>query len=386
MMLNVFFDTYAAQYRHYKSGDWCYEDGCIYRGLLLLEAADSQGPWFDHLQRLVDAQLGEDGSLAGFDVEEFNIDNILSGRALIALYERTGKEKYRLGADRLIEQLARHPRIDRGNYWHKLRYPHQVWLDGLYMGLPFQIEYGKAFGEPGLVDDAVAQLNSALELLADPTTGLYSHGYDDARAQRWADTTTGRSQALWSRALGWLAMALVDVHEAIGQERAAQAGVDEVISVFAKRVAAHQRGDGRWNQVTDQPELAGNYAESSATAMFAYFFLVGERLRIAGVDGEVGLKALAGLREHAMIAGPDGKPVLSAICHVAGLGGFDGRYRDGTAVYYVGERLQPNDAKGVGPFMMAVAEVRRQGLLTDAWAGERASAKAAAPSAGGALL
>ncbi|WMT85919.1 glycoside hydrolase family 88 protein [Pelagibacterium sp. 26DY04] len=383
MKLDTFFDTFAEQYQHYKRGDWCYEDGCVYRGLLLLDGVDPRGPWFGHLKRLVDSQVGYDGSLAGYDIEEFNIDNILSGRALIALYARTGEEKYRLAADRLAEQLGRHPRIGRGNYWHKLRYPHQVWLDGLYMGLPFQIEYGKAFGKPELVDDAIVQLKSALELLADPATGLYSHGYDEAREQRWADKRTGRSQALWSRALGWLAMALVDVHEAIGPKLAAQAGLDEAIEVFAKRVARHQREDGRWNQVTDQPELEGNYPESSATAMFAYFFLVGERLGISGVDGEIGLKALAGLREHALAVGPDGEPVLGAICHVAGLGGFDGRYRDGTAAYYVSERLQPNDAKGVGPFMMAVAEARRRERLGEASATENAgfpaSARAGAP-------
>lgn len=378
MKLDTFFDDYAARHQHYKRGDWCYEDGCIYRGLLLLDRVDPQGPWFDHLKRLVDAQVDEDGSLSGYEIEEFNIDNILSGRVLIPLYERTGQEKYALAADRLAEQLSRHPRIGQGNYWHKLRYPHQVWLDGLYMGLPFQIEYGKAFGKPELVDDAVAQMNSALELLADPATGLYSHGYDDAREQGWADKTTGRSQALWSRALGWLAMALVDVYEAVGSERAAQAGLDEAIATFAKRIAAHQRADGRWNQVTDQPELEGNYAESSATAMLAYFFLVGARLGIKGVDGEIGLRALAGLREHALVVGDDGEPVLDAICHVAGLGGFGGRYRDGTATYYVSERLQPNDAKGVGPFMMAVAEARRVGAFQTA--APAASTEVAAPA------
>ncbi len=111
--------------------------------------------------------------------------------------------------------------------------------------------------------------------------------------------------------------------------------------------------------MTDQPKLDGNYAESSATAMLAYFFLAGDRLGIAGVNAEAGVRALAGLREHAIVTDSDGGMVLDAVCHVAGLGGFDGRYRDGTADYYVSERLAPNDVKGVGPLMMAVAEARR---------------------------
>ncbi len=357
-MLEAFFDSYATHYSAYKQGDWCYEDGCIYRGLILLDAVDADGPWFAHLRRLVDAQVGANGTLTGYDVEEFNIDNILSGRALIALYRRTGDQKYRLAADRLATQLERHPRIETGNFWHKLRYPHQVWADGLYMGLPFAIEYGQLAQRPALVTDAVAQLTSALDVLADPPTGLYAHGYDASREQRWSDPETGRSPALWSRALGWLSMALVDVVELIGKQASTAAGLDETISDFAARIAAHQRADGRWNQVTDQPRLEGNYAESSATAMFAYFYLAGARLGLAGVDAAVGERALNGLIANA-ITTSKGETVLEDICHVAGLGGFGGRYRDGTAAYYVSETLAPNDAKGVGPLMMAVAEQRR---------------------------
>lgn len=352
MMLESYFDAYASSYASYKQGDWCYEDGCIYRGLILLDAADPRGPWFEHLKRLVDAQVSEEGALAGYDPDEFNIDNIHSGRALIALFDRTGAQKYRIAADRLVDQLARHPRLTSGNYWHKLRYPHQLWLDGLYMGLPFQIEYGEHFGRPDLIEDGLSQLQSALSLLADPGTGLYSHGYDEALEQDWADPQTRRSRALWSRALGWLAMALVDVRALVGSID----WLDAAIATLAGRLALHQRSDGRWNQVTDQPALAGNYAEASASAMFAYFYLAGSRLGIAGVDRDVGRRALEGLETFSLRKDAGGTLVLADICHVAGLGGFGGRYRDGTAAYYVSEAIAPDDSKGVGPLMMAVAE------------------------------
>jgi len=357
-MLKTFFDDYVSRYVAYKKGDWCYEDGCIYRGLSLLDGVDPDGPWFAHLVRLIDRQVADDGALSGYAQDEFNIDNVLSGRALIWLYSRTGQVKYRLAADRLAGQLARHPRISAGNYWHKLRYPHQVWLDGLYMGLPFQIEYGQAYGRPDLVADAVAQITSALELLADPASGLYSHGYDEARKQFWADKITGRNAALWSRALGWLAMALVDIAELIGHEGVSEAGLDTKIADFARVMASHQRADGRWNQVPDQPDLDGNYAESSATAMLAYFYLAGGRLGLHGVDAIIGQTALNGLIAKALIQTEHGR-VLDQIVHVAGLGGFEGRERDGTAAYYVSEKIAPNDAKGVGPLMMAVAEIER---------------------------
>jgi unsaturated rhamnogalacturonyl hydrolase len=352
MMLETYFDAYTSSYASYKQGDWCYEDGCIYRGLILLDAADPQGPWFSHLKRLVDAQVSADGALAGYDPDEFNIDNIHSGRALIALLDRTGEARYKIAADRLAGQLARHPRIAEGNYWHKLRYPHQVWLDGLYMGLPFQIEYGQHFDRPDLIEDALSQLESALSLLADPGTGLYSHGYDAAGAQDWADAETRRSRALWSRAMGWLAMALVDIRALVGPID----WLDAAIGTLAEGLARHQRPDGRWNQVTDQPGLMGNYAEASATAMFAYFYLAGSRMGISGVDREPGRRALEGLEKHSLRKDGRRQLVLNDICHVAGLGGFGGRDRNGTAAYYVSEAIAPDDSKGVGPLMMAVAE------------------------------
>jgi unsaturated rhamnogalacturonyl hydrolase len=356
-MLGRFFDTYAERYSAYKGGDWCYEDGCIYRGLMLLDGADRSPQWFGHLKRLVDAQVDEAGGLAGYVAEDFNIDNILSGRALLFLHERTGEERYLEAAHLLARQLARHPRIDAGNYWHKLRYPHQVWLDGLYMGLPFQIEYGLKRGHPELVGDAVNQMRTALDLLRDPETGLYRHGYDASREQSWSDPETGRSPALWSRAIGWMAMALVDIIELVGPQAASATGLDATARDLARRLAKHQRPDGRWNQVTDLPDFEGNYPESSATAMFAYFYLMLGRLGLAERAPEIGLAALRGLLDNALRPDGSGQLALHDICHVAGLGGFGGHYREGTAEYYLSEPRVADDAKGVGPLMMSVAEM-----------------------------
>lgn len=358
-MLDQYFHAYAGRYTFYKRGAWCYEDGCVYRGLEALSTIDPEGPWLGHLDRLINAQIAADGSMSGFVAEEYNIDNILSGRLLFGLADRTGDPRYMKAADRLAAQLSRHPRIAAGNYWHKLRYPHQVWLDGLYMGLPFQIEYGQRTETPELVRDAVSQFVSALRLTRDPRTGLYMHGYDDSREQRWADPETGLSPALWTRALGWLAMALVDTIALVGPKVAAASGLTDAATDFARRIALHQRPDGRWDQLTDMPELPGNYAEASGTAMLAYFFLCGARLGIPACDAETGGRAFESVVRHSLRPRADGELALHDICHVAGLGGFSGNYRDGTPAYYLSEPLAPDDAKGVGPLMMATAEYVR---------------------------
>ncbi|MET3599615.1 polygalacturonase PglA [Martelella mangrovi] len=348
-------DEYAADYRAYKGGSLCYEDGCLYRGLIALYETTGEARWFDHLVRHVNAQVDEDGVMNGYVADDFNIDNILSGRALIWLARRSNDPRYRKAADQLVAQLAEHPRVKEGPHWHKHRYPEQVWLDGLYMGLPFKAEYGLAFDRPDLVTEAANELLTGLELTYDAESRLYRHAYDSARAQPWADKDTGQSPAHWSRAIGWAAMAMVDLVEYLpeGEQRS------QIIArwaALAERLAALATTDGRWLQVPDRPELGGNYAESSATAMFAYAFLKADRLGLGATAG-TGRKAFESLYRNAFKIDGNGRRVLGAIVWVAGLGGFNGQYRDGTPGYYLTETLNPDDIKGVGPFMMGFAEL-----------------------------
>ncbi|NWJ27156.1 glycoside hydrolase family 88 protein [Rhizobium sp. RM] len=357
-----YFDKFANRYQHYKGGSWCYEDGCVYRGLQFLADATGEARWKNHLHRLADAQIAEDGKLAGYSPEEFNIDHILAGRVLFPLAEETKDPRYLAAADHLAGQLANHPRIRSGNYWHKKRYPHQVWLDGLYMGLPFQIEYAQATGRPELIVDALQQFSTALALTANPA-GLYVHGYDESRDQRWADPITGHSPALWARAVGWLSMALVDVL-AILPDDTGTASLRKRTRHLLADIVARQTSNGLWMQVLDAPDLVGNYEETSASAMFSYALLRAARLNL--VDGDeakavivAGRRALDALLDTKLVQDEDGITRLSGIVHVAGLGGFEGNYRSGTPEYYLTEPVVSDDAKGVGPLMMAYAESLR---------------------------
>lgn len=359
MALPAYFEDFLDAYEPYKGSNWCYEDGCIYRGLELLGNATKDPRWFAHLHRLADRQISPDGTLIGYDPMEYNIDHILSGRVLFALHRESGDERYLMAADRLFAQLQTHPRISAGNYWHKQRYPYQVWLDGLYMGLPFQIEYGQVRGKPGLIVDALQQFATALALTAAPG-GLYVHGYDDARTQAWADPITGKSPAVWARALGWLAMALTDALALLPK--------DEGTAILSLRLAAlleavmlRQTPDGLWMQVLDADDLTGNYEESSASAMFAYALLRAARLDLASGSepqrlAAAGQRALQALVDKRIRLGADGKHHFGGIVHVAGLGGYEDRYRDGSATYYLTEPVVEDDAKGTGPLMMAYAE------------------------------
>ncbi|MEO9526385.1 glycoside hydrolase family 88 protein [Roseibium sp.] len=349
-MLTEFFNHYAAAYKPYKGGNWCYEDGLIYRGLELLHMVTGEDRWLAHVKRLADRQILSGPRLAGYNLSEYNIDNVKSGGTLLYLHALTGNAKYMRCAELLAAQLASQPRTRSGVYWHKLRYPWQIWLDGLYMAAPFQIGYAHVSGRQELVADAIAQIKTALRETFVPETGLYAHGVDEARQQKWADRETGRSRAHWARALGWLAMCLVDVADLVGPE--AFSPLEAETTALMKRILELQTSSGLWLQVIDAPGLAGNYPEMSASAMFVYAL---ERAQMLGLMSPIHEDLFSRLCKRAVKTDSDGRQYMTGICEVAGLGGFEGTYRDGTSGYYLSEPVVDDDSKGVGPLMMCAA-------------------------------
>jgi len=361
-VIDPFIRHYVERYRNYKDGRWCYEDGCFYKGLADLYAA-GRGEWLlkaliDHVNR----RVGPDGVIDGYALEEFSLDNINAGKVLFLLRDATGDARYAKALHTLRGQLRAHPRTRADNFWHKKAYPWQVWLDGLYMALPFLAAYSLDYEDGAALTDVRRQIETVRRVMRDPGTGLYYHGYDESRDARWADPATGLSPCFWSRAIGWYVMALVDLVEIVPEGHPDRAFYGELLREIAEALIAWRQPDGLWMQVTDQPERPGNYPESSCTAMFAYAFLKGHRLGI--VDGRMAdgaRRSVAGLVERYLHGRMNGA-ALGGICLMAGLGDINGEfgYRDGSFEYYVGEPVVENDPKGVGPLMMARAELCRR--------------------------
>jgi unsaturated rhamnogalacturonyl hydrolase len=362
-VIDRFIRHYVEGYHSYKNGRWCYEDGCFYKGLADLHAA-GQGDWLlaaliDHVNR----RVKPDGTIDGYAMDAFSLDNVQAGRVLFRLRDETGDPRYAKALHVLREQLRLHPRTRANNFWHKKVYPWQVWLDGLYMALPLLAAYSLDYEEGAALPDVRGQIETVRRLMYDPRTGLYHHGYDESRSAGWADPETGLSASFWSRAIGWYAMALADLVEIVPAGHADRAFYAGLLREVGDAVLAWRQPDGLWMQVMDQPDRPGNYPESSCTAMFAYAFLKGHRLGVldaATADGARG--SLDGLVDR-YLKGPINGTALGGICLMAGLGDINGEfgYRDGSFAYYVGEPVVENDPKGVGPFMMAEAERRRLG-------------------------
>lgn len=343
--------------REGKPVAWNYIDGCMLTCLLELSRITGEPRFADFVRTVGEHFVQDDGSIRTLQPEKCNLDDINEGRILFWLYERTGEEKFRLAADRLRQMLRDQPRTFEGNFWHKKIYPNQVWLDGLYMAQPFYALYEKNFGG-GDYADILRQIKTVRARMYSPEKGLYFHGYDASKTAFWADPETGCSQNFWLRSLGWFSVALADLMEILPQAEAEQ--LAPIFRELMENVRSYADPEtGMYWQVPDQPGRAGNYLETSGSAMLSYAMLKGARLGLLEAEFRtLGEKTFHGILERYLRFTDEGID-LDGICLVAGLGPENNRRRDGSYEYYISEPVVKNDAKGVAPFILAYTEIKR---------------------------
>ncbi len=342
-----------------KAG-WNYIDGCMIKAILEMYSITKDSKYLEFADTFIDYRVKEDGSIEGYDVEELNIDNVNAGKTLFELYDLTGKEKYRKAIDLVYSQIEKMPRTKEGNFWHKNIYPNQVWLDGLYMCQPFYMEYEDRFHDRKNCEDIYSQFANITKHMKDSETGLYYHAYDSSREMFWCDKVTGLSQNFWLRALGWYSMALLDTMDKDShKEQGALHQMKEAFKSLIDAMLNYQDLSGMWYQVVNLGGMEKNYLETSGSAIFSYAILKGVRLGyLPEAYAEYGKKAFEGICKTYLHM-EEGNMSLGGICLVAGLGGKD--RRDGTFQYYMSEPVVKDDAKGVGPFLLAYTEMKRCG-------------------------
>ena len=338
---------------------WHYEYGLVHKAIEQVWLATGDAQYYDYIKRDVDAFVGAEGDIQTYSVEEYNLDQIYPGRILFPLYRATGDERYPKAAHLLREQLRGQPRIGEGGFWHKKIYPRQMWLDGIYMASPFYAEFGRTFGEPAAFDDVALQIILIEKHTRDPGTGLLYHAWDEGKQQPWANPQTGCSPHFWGRAMGWYAMAIVDVLDYLPDDHARRR---DILAIFERMAAAlarvQDKATGLWRQVLDQGGRAGNYLEASVSCMAVYSMAKAARRGIvAKTYLDVARRGYAGILGNFIRIDEHGLVNLERTCGAAGLGGTP--YRDGSYEYYTREKIVTNDYKGVGPFILASIEMEK---------------------------
>ena len=356
---------------------WSYVMGIEMEGMLDTYEHYKEGnnAILDYLKEYPAKMIDEKGNITGYKYEDFNLDNVRTAKFILRmhnLFPTKGTEK---ALKTLFKQLQNQPRTKEGVYWHKAIYANQVWLDGIFMGLPFYCNYAVQTMKPKkaekYLNDAVDQMVKTDYRTYDEKTQLWKHAWDETHQQFWANKEDGKSQHCWARALGWYVMAMTECLDAMPENYARRQEVIDLLNKAMKSVVKYQdKKTGVWYDVLDV-KSDKNYLESTASSMFAYVLLKGYRKGYLSEEYlKAGVKAYNGILKQFIKVNTDKTISLTRCCAVSGLGPGPGPYvkkpnykRDGSFEYYMSEPIRDNDAKGVGPFIWASLEMEQQGLI-----------------------
>ena len=377
--------------KKHPKGKWSYVMGIELEGMLDTYLAHGGDDILDYVKRYPEQMIADDGTTTGFKYEDFNLDNVRTARFIYRMNKIAPRKGNDIALRTFFRQLINQPRTDEGVYWHKKIYHDQVWLDGIYMGLPYKtiaapemVAQGMTVASKGMprknarmtkqqqkkelkayYDDILHQITMTDARTYDEATNLWKHAWDSKHGMFWADKETGRSKHTWARALGWFAMAQVEILDHLPAD---YDGREKIIDMLRRTMTSckqyQDKETGLWYDVmdVDSPE---NYLEATASCMFAYAMLKGARLGYLDSSfREAGIKAYKGIIRNFIRINPDLTISLTRCCSVSGLGPEKSPHRDGTFKYYMSEPIRDNDAKGIGPFIWATLEMESLGYDT----------------------
>lgn len=186
-----------------------------------------------------------------------------------------------------------------------------MWLDGIFMADSFYAKYTSLYDNDNTTawDDIVQQYDNIEEYTRNHTTNLLVHGYDESKKAIWANPETGAAPLVWSRAVGWYMVSLL---ETIPLLPASHEGVEKLTGYFQTLaegvLKAQDAATSGWWLIMDFPGREKNYIESSASAMFTFGLLKGVRLGL--IDAETYLepakKAYQALVDDFVVENSDG--------------------------------------------------------------------------------
>lgn len=345
-----------------KKPRWSYTNGLVLDAMYKVYEHTNNKVIYNYIYDYANRMIDKDGVIQTYKFKNYNLDMIKSGDAILDLYDKTKEDRFKIALETLDKQLAEQPTTSEGGYWHKQIYPHQMWLDGVYMAEPFHARYASQFENEDKAkksfDKIVLQFDLIEKYTRDPKTGLYYHGWDESKEQAWANKETGLSQHFWSRAMGWYGMAMVDVLDYLPKNHPGRQKLINYLNQYAEAIVKVQHSSGTWYQVLDLGNKQGNYLEATGSTMFVYTLAKGvNKGYLPKKYMKDAKKGYNGILKEFIKVDEKGIVSLEKCCSVAGLGGNP--YRDGSYEYYINEPIRANDPKGTGPFIMASLELNK---------------------------
>ncbi|MDO3411753.1 glycoside hydrolase family 88 protein [Saccharibacillus sp. CPCC 101409] len=325
-----------------------YHQGVFLSGMEQCWRLSGKEKYYDYLKRWVDSQITEEGVVKKFHEEE--LDDIQPGILLFNLYERTGDDRYKKALHQLVPLIKPWPTNSVGGFWHKGHFPNQMWLDGLYMGGPIAVRFGRTFGDGDYFDLIARQAVLMADHMKDPDTGLLYHAWDITKEAEWADPVTGLSPEFWGRSIGWFPVALLDILEYLPEDHSQRSRLIEILRDLLIALSKFQdERTGLWYQVVDKGGRPDNWLESSCSALYTQ--AIARAVRLGYLDEKYMQTAWKGYDGSiaALKFDPDtGNVIIGNVCVGTNVGDY---------TFYVNRPTSENDLHGAGAFILMCTEL-----------------------------
>jgi unsaturated rhamnogalacturonyl hydrolase len=249
--------------------NWDYTVGLLLEGVLRVYKRTHDQRYLNFINEWAQYHIAADGTI---NAHANSLDNIMPGFTILHLYRETGIERFRLAAEKLRDRFDTYPRTPDGGFWHMTDLEGELWLDGLYMGMPFLTTYGQMIGDADYAySEAIKQFKLHIDYLMDDETGLLLHAFDYDGSASWALAPDNRSPYAWGRAIGWVMMGLSEILDIIPADFP---GRDDIVVQYVtvlESLASYQNtSTGLWYQVVDYPDDPDNWLETSCSMMFVF--------------------------------------------------------------------------------------------------------------------
>ena len=326
-----------------------YHQGVFLSGMQRTYFLSGEQKYYDYIKAWVDYYIDENGEIRYCDVREF--DDMQPAILLYDLYQKTGDERYKKVLDRFVPIVEMWPTNAQGGFWHKYHRENQMWLDGLYMIGPYSAMYAHHFGtKEYFFETAYQQMNLMRRNMTDPKTGLLYHAWDDSKVIDWADKKTGLSPEFWGRAIGWYAVAILDILDYMPKDHPRrQDFIDAERDIVNALVRFQDDATGLWHQVVDKGGEEGNWLETSCTNLYNY--AICKSIKTGIIDksyAKYAHKAYQGVIDSLTFEGENCQDlIVSNICIGTGVGDYK---------FYINRPTVKNDLHGMGAFLLMCSE------------------------------
>ena len=363
-------------------GKWNYIDGVFLNSIVNMYKNTNDNKYKEFFLNYINYYINEDGKFVSYKTkaplyennEGFTsgeLDTICESKILFDAYEMTNDNRYLNAIEYTYQELNKMNKcVGTTNYNHKSSYPNQIWLDGMYMYAPFLARYANYKNNLELLDDIKAQYEYIYNNMRNDNN-LYYHALDTSKSIFWAKDN-GCSESIWLRSCGWLIVSLTDVIEYYpnGDNKTflikmLNEAIENISKYMDNNSKMYYQLVDKGNNIykidnlylknlrkNDISTYLSNYLESSGSSMIAYSMMKSARLGYVDLKYQnMGVETFEGIYQNSFESNS-----LYDICITAGLGPDNKQYRDGSPSYYLSEPVGRDDAKGVGPFIMAYIE------------------------------